>query len=393
MSDETRALLHLVFLMLMLLILVGGSVSILLLWWMRGRDPHAGPMASYLAEPPDDLSPGVVGTLVDERADYHDVLATLLGLGRYGAVKIAHVPGPRGNRNDYEITMVDPALVRGELDRTVLDVVFGGTLEAGATVRLSAVRHRFQRAEKSIRAALYRELVTQGYFLRSPEETRRRWAWVARAGLIISIVGGGFLGISLDPFAFLAMAAGIIVSLILLRVSRSMPRKTLAGAEAAAKWNAFRVYLKDIRKYQKVEEATDLFERYLPYAVAFGLERDWVRTFAAAGAPVPGWFQPISTSIGERTGVDVGDLIWTAAQVAQASGHHRHSGGGSGGDVGLPNVGMPNVDLSDLPSMPDIDVQGLADVAGGGLQGASDALGGLFDLAGSIFDAIDIDFN
>ncbi|MGC4191242.1 MAG: DUF2207 domain-containing protein [Thermomicrobiales bacterium] len=384
MSDETRQLLHLVFILLMLLVLVGGSVAILLLWWVRGRDPHVGPVASYLAEPPDDLSPGVVGTLVDEHADYHDILASLLGLGRHGAVRITHIPvRKRGGGNDYEIAMVDPSLIEGELDRTIVMAVFGSMPEPGATVRLGAIHDRFAKAERSIRRALYQDLVHRGFFLKSPEETRRRWKWVAWAGLAISVIGGGFLGFSLDPFAFFTMAAGIVVSLILLRVSRSMPRKTLDGAEAAAKWRAFRTYLKDIRSYEKVEEAQDLFERYLPYAVAFGLERGWVRTFAAAGAAAPSWFDTAPTGM-DGAGSDVADMIFTAMQIGQAAGNRSDS---SGGGIDLPNVDLPSV------GMPDLDPQVMADAVGGGLQGASDALGGLFDLAGSIFDSIDIDFN
>ncbi|MGB3330741.1 MAG: DUF2207 domain-containing protein, partial [Thermomicrobiales bacterium] len=367
-------------------VLVGGSVAILLVWWVRGRDPHTGPVAAYLSEPPDDLSPGVVGTLVDEHADYHDILATLLGLGRYGAVRISQVAvGGRGRQSDFEITMVDPSLIRGDLDRTVAETVFGGPAAPGTTIRLSTIHDRFAAAERSIRASLYRELVDHGFFLKSPEETRRRWKWAAWAGLAISIIGGGFLGFSLDPFAFLAMSAGIVVSLILLRVSRVMPRKTLAGAEAAAKWNAFRVYLKDIRKYEKVEEAQDLFDRYLPYAVAFGLERSWVKTFAAAGATSPTWLETASSGTG-----DLGDMIFTAMQVGQFTGHRS---GSSGGDVNLPDINLPNVGMPNLGNLPDFDPQAMADAVGGGLQGTSDALSGLFDLAGKIFDSIDIDFD
>jgi hypothetical protein len=84
-----QALLHLLFIVIMILLLVGGSVSILVLWWVHGRDPAIGPIAEYLSEPLDDLSPCAAGTLIDEHADHRDVLATLLGLGRRGAVIIA----------------------------------------------------------------------------------------------------------------------------------------------------------------------------------------------------------------------------------------------------------------------------------------------------------------
>ena len=48
-----------------------------------------------------------------------------------------------------------------------------------------------------------------------------------------------------------------------------MPRKTEAGAEAAAKWKAFRRYLDDIEKYENLNESREIFDRYLPFTVAF----------------------------------------------------------------------------------------------------------------------------
>ena len=41
-----------------LLALTAGGVGVYGLWYMRGRDPGIGEVASYLSEPPDDLPPG-----------------------------------------------------------------------------------------------------------------------------------------------------------------------------------------------------------------------------------------------------------------------------------------------------------------------------------------------
>jgi hypothetical protein len=73
-----------------------------------------------------------------------------------------------------------------------------------------------------------------------------------------------------------------------------MPVKTRTGAEEAAKWRAFKRYLKDIDRYAQLEEATDQFDRYLPYAIAFGVERSWINKFAAVpSTPVPIWYFPV----------------------------------------------------------------------------------------------------
>ncbi len=70
------------------LLLVGGPLLLLLLWYVRGRDPEVVLPAQYLTEPPSNEPPGVAGTLVDEKADMQDIIATLVDLARRGYLVI-----------------------------------------------------------------------------------------------------------------------------------------------------------------------------------------------------------------------------------------------------------------------------------------------------------------
>jgi hypothetical protein len=371
--DSATALLHLAFLVAMLLIVVGGLLALLILWYVRGRDPRAGPVAAYLAEPPDDLPPGAAGTLLDEHADEQDVLATLLGLARHGAVDIVEVT-EEGVR-DYSLVLTHPERIENQIERDLLVVLFGHNPHVPSEVRLGAVRERFLAHRQRIRADLYREMVDRGYFSRSPEETRSRWRRLAWGGGVASVAIGGGLTLLTDAWALLPAIAGVIVSLALLRVARQMPQKTRHGAEAAAKWRAFRTYLGDIRRYESLETATDLFDRILAYAVAFGIESQWVRSFERAGAPVPRWYH----SAGE--GFVLGETGEALAQVG-------HLGQAAGGMENLGEVSLASVDLAGVGD----GLQGASEFMSSGLQGASDGILGLFDAAGSIFDGLDFDF-
>ena len=71
-----------------LLILLGGPALIYLLWYLRGRDPKIDAVPEYITEPPAGLPPGIAGTLVDEKADVPDIIATLMDLARRGYLAI-----------------------------------------------------------------------------------------------------------------------------------------------------------------------------------------------------------------------------------------------------------------------------------------------------------------
>jgi uncharacterized membrane protein len=78
---------------------------------------------------------------------------------------------------------------------------------------------------------------------------------------------------------------------------RFMPRKTQKGASEAAQWQAFKAYLTDIEKHANLEEAREQFETYLPYAIAFGIEKEWVKKFTKVNTPVPIWYDPFPRPI------------------------------------------------------------------------------------------------
>ena len=89
-------------LVLSLLILVGGPLLVVLLWYLRGRDPELTVIVpEYISEPPDDLPPAVVGTLVDEKVDMEDIISTLLDLAHRGYLQMVE------KKNDYLFVRTD----------------------------------------------------------------------------------------------------------------------------------------------------------------------------------------------------------------------------------------------------------------------------------------------
>ncbi len=325
-----------------LLLALGGPLGVFALWYTRGRDPEIGPVPDFLSEPPSDLPPAIVGTLIDERADTHDVLSTLIHLGNRGYLVIEE------NRNDTELFGIQLKSssefifkrTEKELDdlrsyeRTIMQHVFGNSLEKP----MSALKDKFYVHMSSLKNDLYDELVKEGLFTNKPSTTRSIWAGVAFATLILAVF-----------FTFLAFGAIENVSGMLLCIPASlgltgvaaaitsnfMPAKTRKGAEEAAKWNAFRDWMRNLEKFSDEENMSQHFDEYLAYAIAFGMERSWVRRFSKIRTtPVPTWYFPTywggHYSGGYRAGTPVGGIGQGLPSARDVLPGEIASAGGSG---------------------------------------------------------------
>ena len=121
-------------------------------------------------------------------------------------------------------------------------------------------------------------------------------AWLGFALVAIGIGIGICLASALAEFTtmFPCLFGGMVLTGIAVIIAGgAMPAKTVKGSEAAARWKAFKVYLQRIDKYEDMEKVGELFEKYLPYAMAFGIRDSFVRRFAAEpSTPMPTWWIP-----------------------------------------------------------------------------------------------------
>ena len=131
-----------------------------------------------------------------------------------------------------------------------------------------------------------------------------------------------------------------------------MPARTAKGSAELARILGFRQYIATAEANQlKFEEQADIFSRYLPYAVVFGLTDRWAHAFAGlasapAGSPSVaalawyvgpyGWsFANFGDSMRSFSDTTVGAIAATAASSGGSGfGGGGFSGGGFGGGGG-----------------------------------------------------------
>jgi Predicted membrane protein (DUF2207) len=227
----------------------------------------------------DDIRPGHVGTVADERVDPIDITATLVDLAVRGHLVITELPRESEfTRSDWEIKRVDgaPDGLR-PFEQQLLD----GIASPGGSVRVSELASRVQESVGGVQNALYDEMVSNGWYERRPDDTRNRWTQRALAALIISVVVTGVLA-AFTTFGLVGLAL-IVVSLGLVFVAQEMPSRTAKGAALLGGLGALRSDLLS-HPTNQMPPGRELGEisEVLPYAIVLGGVDRWLDAIVAS---------------------------------------------------------------------------------------------------------------
>jgi Predicted membrane protein (DUF2207) len=227
----------------------------------------------------DDIRPGHVGTVADERVDPIDITATLVDLAVRGHLVITELPRESEfTRSDWEIKRVDgaPDSLR-PFEQQLLD----GIASPGGSVLVSDLASRVQESVGGVQNALYDEMVSNGWYERRPDDTRNRWTQLALAALIISVVVTGVLA-AFTTFGLVGLAL-IVVSLGLVFVGQEMPSRTAKGAALLGGLGALRSDLLS-HPTNQMPPGRELGEisEVLPYAIVLGGVDRWLDAIVAS---------------------------------------------------------------------------------------------------------------
>lgn len=345
-----------------------------LAFWKRGRDerfaavtpglePSAGQDASVVRggkqtiavqfQPPAGVRPGLMGTVIDEEAGTVDVSATIVDLAVRGFLRMEEIER-KGmfNKGDWRLTALDPP--RGEQLLPYEQTLLSGMFALGSPVELSQLRNHFKPTLTRAQSQMYTEVVQRGWFRRSPQTVRGQFQMGGMA-----LIGAGVFGFVVLPQVARA-AIGLPIGLalagaIVMLMGRKMASRTALGSAVTAQSLGFREYLVTAEASQiKFDEAEQIFSRYMPYAIVFGIAQQWADKFEqvaraaeAAGQPLmmPMWYLPMGGDFGNFGNIaggidDFGTVsAGTFASTPGSSGGSAFGGGGFSGGGGFAGGG------------------------------------------------------
>lgn len=259
---------------------VATFLILLYLWWTRGRDARGRKTIIAQYEPPDRMTPGEMGTLVDARAHPQDFSAEIVHLAVKGYVRIVEEERGMLKRKHFSLELVKPTDAElEEHERIIIDKLFGS--KQMVNLRQGTAKSAFDAFAKHLHAHLARKQ----YFVRNPQISRVAYGSV---GIAIVAIAVFFLGPFLGVVGIISVSlSGILIILF----ARIMPKKTKKGTLAYEHALGFKEYLSVAEKYRvQWQEKERIFETYLPYAMVFGVATQWANALRDTMREPPDWY-------------------------------------------------------------------------------------------------------
>ena len=308
------------------------------LWFTRGRDPRRRPI-SVQYEPPAGLSPGEAGTLVDNEAAMRDITATVVDLAVHGYLVIEQKDNSELlgliHHREYVFHMQKPPAEWNNVKPHELEIL-NALFEDGSrdSVKLSELQNHFYTHLPTIRDRIFDALMADHYYLHRPDKVRR--AYVS-GGFVIGfgmVWAGAFLSGVLHTSALTVILAGILTGAIICCFGWFMPARTIEGERTLEGVLGFEDFLGRVEedRFERVVKTPEMFEKFLPFAMALGVEKKWVHAFADIYRQPPNWYRgPYGTNFQPVYFVNDLDVMSNQAGTAFASSPRSAGGSGFGG--------------------------------------------------------------
>ena len=319
------------------------------IWWTRGRDPRLRPIAAQY-NPPDELSPSEVGTLIDNSVDMRDITAAIVDLAVRGYITIEEKEKSSMmgliHEKDYAFHLKKSPEEWSSLkdhEQELLRGLFAEGASVGQTVLLEDLHNRFYKNIPTIKNYVFDSLVSHGYYKRRPDSVRSTYMAGGLVFGFLTIWGGVWvaktLGMAPAPF----LIAGLLTAGVICVFGWFMPARTSSGTRALEGVLGFEDFLGHVEsdRFNRMVKTPEMFEKFLPFAMALGVEKNWSKAFQNIYTQPPSWYQGGAYGPNFYPYLFVNNLNTLSTQASsvmtsapRSSGGSGFSGGGGGGFSG-----------------------------------------------------------
>ncbi|MDH3305200.1 MAG: DUF2207 domain-containing protein [Gammaproteobacteria bacterium] len=301
-------------------------------WRKYGRDPEEGVIVTRYA-PPAGFSPASLRYIRQMYYDDKVMTAAVVNLAVKGYLEIKK----RGKTHwliKQESGELKPPLAAGERE------LYTGLFKSGSTVELDDKNHAvLGKARSAHRRSLVKDY-KQHYF---------KTNMLLNVPAILIIIGSMLIALNIGRGPTPLVIATIILSFVTMAFfAIIMKRPTIRGRKLLDEMLGFKDYLEIAEKDElnlrnPPQKTPELFEAFLPFALALGVDQQWSERFATILASIrgpdggeyrPSWYNGSwnSSNLGKTTRKLSSSL--NSAISSSVSPPGSSSGGGGGGSSG-----------------------------------------------------------
>ncbi len=309
-------------------------------WKIYGKDPKSNRTIIAEYDVPDGLTPLEVIAIVDQKVDGKAISAEIIFLAIKGFLKIEKTEDKFLfiKNDDYLLSKLSYLSTENGADNILME----GLFSLGNEIKISLLKNKFYTYIYKITNSVFDKLVGNGYYKNLPKKVVIKYYLAASIVLFL----GTFISIKIIPYFGPSPIISIIVSSIIIFVFGAlMPARTEKGLLTKEYLLGFKEYL-DIAEKDRInfhnapEKKPEIFEKFLPYAMVFGVEKAWAKEFEGIYTVAPNWYSDrgMSTFSTVAFANSLNSFATysnnTMSSTPGGSGGHGSSGGGGGGGGG-----------------------------------------------------------
>ncbi len=299
------------------------------LWKKYGKDDEVTVQTEFY--PPENISPGISGYIIDGKLDRRDLTALIPYWGAGGFLKIVETEHKFMlgliKTKEYEfIKLKDLPESSPSFEKTF----FKGIFKTGDHVKLSDLKDVLYISMNAAKDQLKGEIDRNDYYVKY---SRGMAVFFSILGIIIFVIGvvqlftlwyeNKWLGIALIASAISILIFGLLMS-----------KKTPKGTALYQKLLGFKEFIKSVEKdrlQEFLKQDQNYFDKVLPYAIVFDVADKWKDKLKGLDIPPPSWYSGVYAGNNFNTLLFMNSLDHSMKSMTNTFYSSPHSSGSSGG--------------------------------------------------------------
>jgi len=269
------------------LLALAGTAGI---WFAVARESRNGSVAVQYG-PPQDLSPAEASTLLEESVKARAIIATLVDLAVRGYLSIEHAEGSgeHPKKEDYSFQNLRKPKWTSDLAPHEFGLMVH-IFEYGEQPSLATLWHGLPDYVPQMKENIFRSLAAKRMYRLNPIWSGTILIVGGFAVLLFLWLVANAFNVKLTGHDMLNPVCFALAMTVIFFFSRKITLRSALGAERWRQIKGFQEFMTRVDGDRIKSISPDLFERFLPYAIALGVDREWTANFKGILTRPPGWY-------------------------------------------------------------------------------------------------------